>query len=169
MSHYGRSIGVVFNSIGVIRTPYQARAPYQPIEGDDQVFYLEVNDEYGPGLTGLESFRHIYVLYYVDRLKQEPQLQVTPPWTQGKTVGIFASRSPARPNPIGLSVVRLKKIVGNRIYTSGLDVFDNTPLLDIKPYIKELDNKEDSNYGWIEEVADDGHLARHIQGIPHEH
>ena len=84
-------------------------------------------------------------------------------------VGLFASRSPVRPNPIGLSIVRLKRIEGNVVYTSGLDVFDGTPLLDIKPYIKGLDSKDDANYGWIKELDDKDHLLLHIKGIPHEY
>ena len=94
---------------------------------------------------------------------------VSPPWAKGKKVGVFASRSPVRPNPIGLSIVRIKKIVGNKIYTSGLDVFDGTPLLDIKPYIKDLDNKDNANYGWVKETGDMSHLSLHIKGIPHDY
>ncbi|MDY6794065.1 MAG: TrmO family methyltransferase [Actinomycetota bacterium] len=82
---------------------------------------------------------------------------------------MYASRSPVRPNRIGLSVVRLKSIVDNEILTSGLDVFDGTPVLDIKPYIKDLDTKTDANYGWIEEMHDFEHLLLHIKGIPHDY
>jgi tRNA-Thr(GGU) m(6)t(6)A37 methyltransferase TsaA len=83
-------------------------------------------------------------------------------------VGVFASRSPTRPNPIGLSVVRIKRIEGNVIHVSGLDVFDGTPLLDIKPYIDELDVKKDANLGWVGDMDDPEHLALHIQGVPHD-
>jgi len=82
---------------------------------------------------------------------------------------VFASRSPVRPNCIGLSIVRIKRIINNEILTSGLDVFDGTPLLDIKPYIKDLDVKIDANYGWIEEIGDREHLFLHIKGIPHDY
>ena len=84
-------------------------------------------------------------------------------------MGLFASRSPVRPNPIGLSVVRIKKIVGSVVYTSGLDVFDKTPLLDIKPYIKDLDTKLDANYGWLDEPEERDHLVKHIKGEPHSY
>jgi tRNA (Thr-GGU) A37 N-methylase len=94
-------------------------------------------------------------------------MMIQPPWAKGKKVGLFASRSPVRPNPIGLSIVRIKKIIENKIYTSGLDVFDGTPLLDIKPYIKDLDDKFDADYGWIKEMDDTEHLSLHIKGIPH--
>jgi len=91
-------------------------------------------------------------------------MRVSPPWAGGKQVGVFASRSPVRPNPVGLSIVRIKKIAGNKIYTSGLDVFDNTPLLDIKPYIKGLDNKDDADYGWIKGLDDMEHLRELQEG-----
>lgn len=157
------------HAIGVIKTPYLDSAPYQPVDQDDQEFYLEVDGRYAEGLKDLDFFEYIYVLYYIDRLKKTPKMQVIPPWVKGKQIGLFASRSPVRPNPIGLSIVRLLKIEGNRVYTSGLDAFDATPLLDIKPYIKDLDSKADSNYGWVKNADDDEHLALHIQGIPHEH
>ena len=109
------------------------------------------------------------MIYYADRITRKIEMLVSPPWVNEKKVGIFASRSPVRPNPIGLSIVRIKDIVENKIYTSGLDVFDGTPLLDIKPYIKDLDDKADANYGWIGEVDDMEHLSLHIKGIPHDY
>ncbi len=158
-----------FSPIGNIKTPYQDSAPYQPVDTDDQEFFLQLEPEYATGLKDLDSFTYIYVLYYIDRLKATPKMEVSPPWATSQKVGLFASRSPARPNPIGLSVVRVKKIVGHRVYTSGLDVFDNTPLLDIKPYINDLDSKCDANNGWVQSMDDDEHLALHIQGIPHDY
>lgn len=159
-----------FKPIGVIRTPYTDTAPYQPVAGDEGEFRIVLRREYGRGLADLETFRYIYVLYYVDRLSRDPVMTETPAWTPATHVGLFASRSPARPNPIGLSVVQLKKITGNEVFTSGLDVFDNTPLLDIKPYIKDLDSKNDANYGWIDTLpGDKQHLLLHIMGIPHEY
>ncbi len=160
---------ITYQSIGIIRTPYFDSAPYQPVESDENEFYLQLQPAFTAGLKDLDSFTYIYVLYHIDRLKGDPRMVISPPWTAGQQVGLFASRSPQRPNPIGLSIVRIRKIVGNRVYTSGLDVFDNTPLLDIKPYINDLDSKCDADNGWVQDVDDDGHLALHIQGIPHEH
>lgn len=157
-----------FKSIGVIRTPYVDSAPYQPVTNDLGEFRLVLRRRYAKGLADLETFRYIYVLYFVDRLARGPVMTETPPWISDVRIGLFASRTPARPNPIGLSVVQLKKIVGNEVFTSGLDVFDNTPLLDIKPYIKDLDSKNDANYGWMDNLpGNKQHLLLHLMGIPH--
>ena len=155
--------------IGIIKTPYQENAPYQPVDTDEGEFYITINPQYVDGLNDLNKFNFIYVIYYAHLINRKVKMMIHPPWAEGKKVGIFASRSPVRPNPIGLSIVRIKKMIKNRIYTSGLDVFDGTPLLDIKPYIKDLDNKSDANYGWIKEMDDMEHLSLHIKGIPHDY
>jgi tRNA-Thr(GGU) m(6)t(6)A37 methyltransferase TsaA len=163
-------INFKFKQIGLIKTPYTSNAPYQPVDEDKGEFKIVVDTKYTRGLLDLESFRYIYVIYYIDRLKRHPSMIVSPPWTGGKQVGLFASRSPVRPNPIGISIVRLKEIINNELFVSGLDVFNNTPLLDIKPYVKELDSKDDANYGWIDGLRDDkNHLFLHIKGVPHEY
>ncbi len=158
-----------FKQIGVIRTPYTDNAPYQPLEEDEGDFRIVLDPRYESGLNRLGDFKYIYVIYYVHRVEREPSMAVSPPWTGGMEVGVFASRSPARPNRIGISVVQVKRIEGNEIITSGLDAFDGTPVLDIKPYIKDLDTKEEANYGWIEDMHDYEHLLLHIKGIPHEY
>ncbi|MBN1697755.1 MAG: tRNA (N6-threonylcarbamoyladenosine(37)-N6)-methyltransferase TrmO [Spirochaetales bacterium] len=160
---------ICFEKIGLIKTPYTDKAPYQPFDDDAGEFRIIVDPEYKQGLRDLEKFAYIYVIYYIDHLTSRPLMSVIPPWTNGMSVGIFASRAPNRPNPVGISVVRLKRIVDNEIYISGIDVFNDTPLLDIKPYIRELDSKEDANYGWIDGLDGDGeHLMLHIRGVPHD-
>jgi len=148
---------ITYTPIGVIHTPWspQDGAPYQPVEVGDasREFRVEVFPQYESALEGLEAFRFIYLLYHLNCAEDSFQLIVSPPWTDGLEVGLFASRSPARPNPIGLSIVRLLERQDNLLYTSGLDVFDGTPLLDIKPYIQELDAKSNSNFGWLEAVS----------------
>jgi len=163
-----KNMSYTLEQIGIIKTPYQNSAPYQPIDTDEE-FYITIHHQYVEGLSELRKFHYIYVTYYADRITRKVEMMVSPPWAVGKKVGVFASRSPVRPNPLGLSIVRIKNIIGNRIYTSGLDVFDGTPLLDIKPYIQDLDNKPDANYGWIEEMDDIEHLTLHIKGIPHDY
>jgi len=154
--------------IGILRTPYIDNAPYQPANDDEGDFRIIVDKEFSEGLLELEKFNYIYVVYYLHRKTGTLSMLVTPPWANGKQVGVFASRSPIRPNSIGISVVRVKRIVGNEIFISGLDAYDGTPLLDIKPYINDLDVKHDANYGWIERPEDREHLLLHIKGIPHD-
>ena len=161
---------VQLHEIGRIHTPYIDTAPYQPITDDAGVFKIILQEQYTSALQDVEKFRYIYVIYFLDRITPKQHYdQVSPPWAEGKQVGLFASRSPNRPNPIGLSIVEVKRIRGNVIYTSGLDVYNNTPLLDIKPYIQELDVKPDANYGWLQSdnEEDRDHLLLHIQGKPH--
>lgn len=160
---------IEFSAIGFIRTPYEEKAPYQPIDDDQGNFRIELFRSYQDGLVQLQRFRYIYVLYHAHKATTTSSLLVNPPWTTDTTVGIFASRSPRRPNSLGLSVVRLRRIENNVLYTSGLDVFDRTPLLDIKPYIQALDVKQDANYGWLEDIEDRDHLMLHVQGIPHDY
>jgi len=154
--------------IGILRTPYVNNAPYQPLNDDEGDFRIVVNKEFSEGLCELEEFSYIYVIYYLHRKTGTVSMLVTPPWANGKQIGVFASRSPIRPNSIGISVVRVKSIVNNEIFISGLDTYDGTPLLDIKPCINDLDVKYDANYGWIECLEDKEHLLLHINGIPHD-
>jgi len=155
--------------IGIIRTPYIDKVPYQPLDEDEGDFRIIIDSKYNEGLYEIEKFHYIYVLYYIHHVKRKVSMIVAPPWAGGKKVGLFASRSPVRPNPIGISIVRIKQIVNNQIFTSSLDTFDGTPLLDIKPYIKDLDAKSDANYGWIEKLQGKEHLILHIKGIPHDY
>lgn len=155
--------------IGIIRTPYKNNAPYQPLENDEGNFQIIVDPQYTEGLCKLDQFHYIYVIYYIHQISQEVKNIVSPPWTGGIKVGTFASRSPVRPNFVGLSIVQIKKVLNNKIFTTGLDVFDGTPLLDIKPYIKDLDSKCDANYGWIEDLDEYEHFLLHIKGIPHKY
>ena len=161
---------IEFRKIGVIKTPYTDTAPYQPVEEDKGDFRIVLERKYRDALRDLDSFTYIYVIYYIDRITVHPTNLVRPAWMPGFEVGLFASRSPVRPNPIGLSIVRIKEIVENEIATTGLDVFDGTPLLDIKPYIRELDSKDDANYGWLDYLdGNKDHLLLHIKGIPHKY
>ena len=141
--------------IGIIHTPYSKehqRPPFQSVESDPGEFYVEVYQEHTERLDQLDTFSYIYLLYWLDKANRAPQQKVTPPWIMNTTVGLFASRSPNRINPIGLSVVQVKKIINNRIDISGIDAFDTTPLIDIKPYIKDVDMKPNANNGWLETI-----------------
>jgi len=154
-------------SIGTIYTPYKNNdAPFQPLQNtEDDEFYIKLNEEYVEGLKDLDTLKYIYLLYYLDQNKEQTNLTVKTPWSD-KEIGLFATRSPNRINSIGLSVVKLLKIEDNRIYISSLDAFNGTPLLDIKPYMKDLDTKDDADHGWLEE-NDFEHLQLHIDGKTH--
>ena len=103
--------------------------------------------EYTEALHKLEKFSYIHVLFWIDRAKPGKNI-VHPPYEEAGKVGLFASRSPNRHNPIGLSTVKVIKIEENIIHTSCIDALNKTPLLDIKPYLKSLDLKEGANNGW---------------------
>lgn len=146
--------------IGTIHTPYNEEhtPPFQTIENDTGDFYVELFPEHINRVYKLDSFNYIYLIYWLDRVTKKPKQFVSPPKTN-KKVGLFASRSPNRINPLGLSVVKIIKITDNRIIISGIDAFDSTPLIDIKPYIKDLDVKPDANSGWVEKKSQSkGHL-----------
>lgn len=144
---------VTFEPIGVIRTPYQESAPRQADAAAAGDFRIIVDECCRQGLNQLERFRYLYVFFHIDRLDRAVSMMVSPPMAEGRQVGLFASRSPVRPNPIGLSIVRIKKIEGTVIHTTGIDALDGTPLLDIKPYIRHLDVKLDANDGWLDDTA----------------
>ena len=141
---------IVYRPIGSIHSPYTDMAPFQPKEDDaNGPFVLELLPEYETALRDLEYFRYVIVLFHIDRAKGYNGSNVAhPPSLNGGTVGLFASRSPNRPNTIGLDVARLLKIEGNKIFTSGLSALDGTPLIDVKPYTKR-DSKPDPGIGWV--------------------
>jgi len=127
--------------IGTAHTPYQRKAPYQPKPENfsDGVFYIQIAPQFVPATKSLETFNHIFVFSYLDRALA-PELSVRPPWKDGsESYGTFATRSPNRPSPIGLTRTRLLQVEGDHIYTGPLDLFNGTPILDIKPFIKTLD------------------------------
>jgi tRNA-Thr(GGU) m(6)t(6)A37 methyltransferase TsaA len=161
--------GIHLKPIGEVRTPYQDWAPSQPVERDAEEgkFRLVLSPEYAEGLRDLERFAYVYVLAYLDRRSKPMDLTASPPWAKGKKVGVFASRSPGRPNPIGLSIVRLLRVEGCELTISPIDMFDRTPLLDIKPYFKDLDSKTDANHGWADDLEDREHIMQHVRGLPH--
>ncbi len=110
--------------------------------------YLEVDAELAQGLTDIEGFSHLYVIW-VFHESEGYELMFTPP-TDDRPHGLFATRAPRRPNPIGLSVVRLLGREGNKLKVSGLDMLDGTPVLDIKPYLSSIP-ESDLKRGWMYE------------------
>ena len=128
-------VHIQLHTIGVIRTPYKESAPRQPDPGAQGDFKIVVDEKWAEGLHGLETRDRIDVLFYFDRSSRDVPLRFEKPHGSRRQVGVFSSRSPLRPNPIGLSTVEIKRISGRTIHISGIDVLDMTPLIDIKPYI----------------------------------
>lgn len=128
-----------FHPIGIIHTPYIDQAPRQPVADEEGDFYIVIDPMYHAGLAKIEKHSHIYVIFWLDRLNEPVEMTVTPHHDQAAPVGLFASRSPKRPNPIGLSLVKLKSVEDNILYISGIDALNGTPVLDIKPHFPTLD------------------------------
>lgn len=127
--------------IGIVHSPYQTReqAPRQAAYSKGAKGIIEVYEKYLPGLEGLENYEHIIVLFYFNQ-NLGYNLTALPPG-KDKPRGVFATRSPRRPNFVGMSVVKLEKIEGNHLYITSLDMLDGTPVIDIKPYVADLDSK----------------------------
>ena len=125
--------------IGRIRTPWQARSQCpKNANGSDAVCTLEIDERYAEALTGVEAASHLVLLYWMDRARRDLAIQV--PRHHQTPRGTFSVRSPVRPNPIALSVVRLLERKGTVLKVIGLDCLDGTPLLDIKPYLPIIDS-----------------------------
>ena len=142
---------VTFRPIGVIRTPY-SHTEGMPIQASAAIGVLgriELDPDLVEGLADLGGFSHLTLLYHL-HLITAPRLTVTP-FLDDQPHGIFATRSPARPNPIGLSSVRLIAIAGSTIEIEDVDMVDGTPLLDIKPYVPAFDDRNDVRVGWFAE------------------
>ena len=137
--------GIYF--IGRIRTPWRERKSCpKNARGSDAVCTLELEARYVPGLKEVETITHLVLLYWMDKAPRNLVLQV--PGQYGVPRGTFALRSPARPNPIAMSVVKLLGIEGNKLSVVGLDCLDGTPLLDIKPYFASVDSVPEAVVGW---------------------
>jgi len=138
--------------IGLIHTPFTdlAGMPIQPAGAAGVSGTVVVFDEYQAGLKDLDGFSHI-VLLYVFHGSQGFKLQVVP-FMDNEPRGVFATRAPKRPNPIGLSVVQLDGIENGMLHIRNVDMVDGTPLLDIKPYVPEFDSQAKARTGWLERV-----------------
>ncbi len=141
---------VRYKPIGVIHSPFKEPkgAPIQPSAACGAEGTIELHEEFAAGLKDLEGFSHIILLYHF-HLAKGFSLTVKP-FLDDTPRGIFAVRAPARPNPIGVSVVRLMRIEGSRLHVVDVDIVDGTPLLDIKPYVPDFDAEEAVRIGWLE-------------------
>jgi len=140
-----------FRPIGVARTPFKEPrgAPIQPVAAENARGEIEIYAEFAEGLLDIEGFSHIVVLY---AFHLSEGYNLTPkPFLEDVTHGVFAVRAPKRPNPIGMSVVRLLERRGNVLVVENPDFIDGTPILDIKPHVPEFDApKGNVRIGWLE-------------------
>jgi tRNA-Thr(GGU) m(6)t(6)A37 methyltransferase TsaA len=144
---------ILMKAIGVIHTPFQEKIGV-PIQSSrsEIVGTVEVFPQYLDGLDGIDEFSHIYLLYELHRAEPFESLKVQP-FLDDQSHGIFATRFPVRPNPLGISVVQITGRKDNLILFKGADMLDGTPLLDIKPYIPEFDIFSVSKIGWYAKRA----------------
>jgi tRNA-Thr(GGU) m(6)t(6)A37 methyltransferase TsaA len=156
-----RNITVAYAPIGIIRSPHTSLAgmPIQPSGAKGIRGTVELFPEFQNGLKDLDGFSHIILLYHFHQ-SNGYSLSVVP-FLDTRPRGVFATRAPKRPNPIGLSIVKLKKIEGSVLHIENVDVLDGTPLIDIKPFVPDFDGQTDVHAGWLEttQKAADAHRS----------
>jgi len=159
---------MILKPIGTIRTPFQTAdgTPIQSIYGAGVEALVEIHDGYSDALADVEGFERLWLVYWLDRVG--PFVPRVVPYRDQVAHGLFATRSPARPNPIGLSVVRLLERKGSVLRVTDIDILDGTPLLDIKPYVPAFDSHPDSKAGWFDATGSartlaDGRFHGHLR------
>ena len=140
--------------IGVIHTPFTdiANMPIQPLAAQEVKGVIELDECYIDGLKDIEGFSHITLIYQFHKVEGH-KLRVIP-FMDTEEHGIFSTKSPKRPNAIGLSTVKLLAVNGNKLEVEQVDMLDGTPLIDIKPFYPRYDNREDVKIGWLEKNKD---------------
>jgi len=141
---------IKYKPIGIIHSPFQQPkgTPIQPTAAKGVDGVVEVFPEYVEGLKDLDGFSHIILIYHFHLFKKF-SLKVKP-FMDNQIHGVFSTRAPSRPNPIGISTVKVIKIEKNILYIQDVDIVDGTPLLDIKPYVPEFDVRVVDKIGWLE-------------------
>jgi tRNA-Thr(GGU) m(6)t(6)A37 methyltransferase TsaA len=147
-------MSISYQPIGTIHSPFEGieRVPIQPAAASGIRGTVEVFSEFTAGLRDVQGFSHIILLYHFHRVTQA-RLTVVP-FLDDEPRGVFATRAPSRPNPIGLSIVRLLGTEGNVLHVENIDIVDGTPLLDIKPYIPAFDHNEAERTGWLDTTGE---------------
>ncbi|MFN8446830.1 MAG: tRNA (N6-threonylcarbamoyladenosine(37)-N6)-methyltransferase TrmO [Caldilineaceae bacterium] len=140
---------IQYTPIGIVHSPFQEEEgmPIQSIVAEDVVGSVEVDPAYAEGLQDIAGFSHLFLLCHLHRASR--RALVVTPCLDEQPHGVFATRSPKRPNPIGLSIVQLLRVEGCLLHVAGLDLLDGTPVLDIKPYIPRFDSRETEQIGWF--------------------
>lgn len=140
---------ITYTPIGRVRSPYDSPADVAHDEADETTGEIVLEDEYEAGLDGLEEFSHVVVFAHLDEI-DEHRLTARPPHADDVEVGVFATRSPHRPNPLAQTTVELLERDGTTLHVRGLDLVDGTPVVDVKPYVGSIDD-EDASFGWLED------------------
>ncbi len=150
---------ITLTPIGVIRSPHLSPAgtPIQPAYAEQCVGQVVVDPPFAAALADLEAFERVWLIYWLDRAG--PFKPSVIPYRDTREHGLFATRSPCRPNAIGLSVVHLVGRESNVLHVRGLDILDGTPLLDLKPYVPEFDAHPSSRAGWLDDRQQDRRVA----------
>jgi len=144
------SVPLTLHPIGVVHTPWK-QPTGTPIQGafrPDVEGEVVLTEELAPALHDLDGFSHAIVLYAFHR--SEGYRTKVVPYLDDVERGLFATRAPRRPNPIGLTVVRILAVEGHRLRVAGVDMLDGTPVLDIKPYVPAMDRPDEVRIGWLE-------------------
>ena len=142
---------ITINTIGIIHTPFNdiKGMPIQPLAAEGVKGYVELFPKYIEGLTDLAGFSHITLLYHLHKINGYDLM--VKPFMDSKEHGIFATKSPKRPNAIGLSTVKLLRIENNVIHIEMVDMLNGTPLIDIKPFFSKFDNRTNTKSGWLDD------------------
>ena len=151
---------ITYNAIGIVHSPHKSieGIPIQPIGAKGIKGEIEIFEEFQEGLRDLEGFSHIIVLYHFHKSKDFKL--IVKPFLDNETRGIFATHAPNRPNSIGLSVLRLINVIRNVIHVENVDILDETPVLDIKPYVSKFDSVEEEKNGWLEKNINKSNMQK---------
>jgi tRNA-Thr(GGU) m(6)t(6)A37 methyltransferase TsaA len=143
---------ITFSPIGIIHTPFSdlEGMPIQPSGARDVQGTIILEPQFVTGLRDLDGFSHLILLYHFHR-STGYRLTVKP-FLDSTERGLFSTRAPRRPNPIGLSIVRLERIDGPKLHVKDVDMLDGTPLLDIKPWVPEFDTRDNARAGWLDKM-----------------
>jgi len=151
---------ITYNPIGIIHSPFKdiKGMPIQPAGAKGIAGTIEIKPEYVDGLQDIEGFSHIILIYHF-HLSKGYSLKVKP-FLDENLRGVFATRAPRRPNPIGISVVKLVRVEGNVLHIEDIDIVDGTPLLDIKPYVPEFEITGEKKLGWLSKKVNKVHEVK---------
>ncbi len=143
-------LDITYHAIGLICSPFKdlEAMPIQPASRTSAPGRVEIFPKFVEGLKDLDGFSHIILLYHLHAIREYALTVI--PFLDSSPRGLFATRAPTRPNPIGLSIVKLIRVDCGVLYVDDLDILDGTPLLDLKPYIPEFDHRPDTRIGWLE-------------------